>query len=359
MYKKIEEIFLDLVKISSPSGYEDGIREYIINFISSCPVSYEIDNYKNLIVNYHGNSNQILLFDAHMDTVGPCEQIIPVIKDDIIYSDGNSILGADDKAGIAACLYLIQQLTQIEVPIYSLRFIFSVSEEVGLQGAKHLDDKYLKDVLYAFALDGEGKPGSVVNKTPYTCKGGLTFIGREAHAGVCPENGINALYVASHAICEMPNGRINENTTCNIGVIEGGIATNVVMPQVNMQFEARSYIIEELEQLIDKVIEIGEKTADRFEAQFTSDLKFGTKGYNVKEEDSIICFLKTVCERCELPFALESCGGGSNANVYRQRGINALNLGVGMQEVHTCNEFIEIKSLMEMTKLLNAMIQII
>lgn len=358
MYKKIEEIFLDLVRISSPSGHEDGVRDYIIDFISSCPVSYVIDDYKNLIVDYHGNSNQVLLFDAHMDTVGPCEQINPVIKNDIIYSDGNSVLGADDKAGIAACLYLIQQLENIELSVYSLRFIFSVSEEVGLQGAKHLDDKHLKDVLYAFALDGEGKPGSVVNKTPYTCKGNLTFIGKQAHAGVCPENGINALYVASHAICEMPNGRINENTTCNIGVIEGGIATNVVMPKVDMRFEARSYNIEELEKLIENVIEIGNKTAERFETQFTSNLKFGTKGYYVEEKESIISFLKTVSEQCELVFALESCGGGSNANVYRQRGVNALNLGVGMQEVHTCNEFIEIKSLKEITKFLNAMINI-
>lgn len=352
MNERVVSIFLDLVKISSPSNNEEAVRQYILKYLDNYNIVKEIDDNGNIIADYIGPNKHTILFDAHMDTVKPCINISPVIKDGKIFSDGTSVLGADDKAGIAVMLELIDKIYRNNLQTCSIRFIFSVCEEIGLFGAKKLDDKYLKNIDFAFVLDGEGSPGSIVNKTPYGCKGSLKFIGKEAHAGVCPEKGINALYVASQAIVKMPNGRINENTTCNIGIIEGGIATNIVMPEVSMKFEARSYNLNELESLKNKVESICKETAKINNASFTSDLKYGTKGYYIAEHDDIIVLFKGACRNSDLPFKLESCGGGSNANVYRQRGVDAVNIGIGMKKVHTCEEYIEIKDILDTLNLL-------
>lgn len=355
MKKSITEIFMDLVKIPSLSTKEEKIRDYIIEYISPYKLNYKIDEIGNLIIDIKGESSQYLLFDAHMDTVGPCEKIIPIIRDNCIYSDGTSILGADDKAGIAVCLALIDDISKMSKCVYSMRFIFSVCEEIGLQGVKKLNSEHLQNVLYAFVLDGDGSTGNIIDKTPYSCKGDLVFKGKAAHAGVCPKDGINALYVAAHAIVKMPNGYVNENTTCNMGVVEGGVATNIVMSEVKIKFESRSFYLEELENLVDSVCIIARETADDFQAQFSSSLRFGTKGYHVLESEDIVQFFKRACDKCNLNFTTKSCGGASNANIYRQRGVSALNIGVGMKQVHTCQEYIEIKDLDDTYNLLRTL----
>lgn len=347
MNDRIINIFMDLIKVSSPSNNENDVRQYILRYLDNYEIIKIVDDNGNVIADYIGTNKGTLLFDAHMDTVKPCSNISPVIKDGKIFSDGTTILGADDKAGIAVMLELIDKLYKKELKTCSIRFVFSVSEEIGLFGAKKLDDKYLKNIDFAFVLDGEGGPGSIVNRTPYGCKGELKFIGKEAHAGVCPEEGINALWVAAQAIVKMPNGRINENTTCNIGTIDGGVATNVVMPEVSMKFEARSYNLKELQSLINKVETLCGETAKRNNSAFISNLKYGTKGYYISENDDIMILFKEASRKSNLSFKLESCGGGSNANVYRQRGVNSVNIGIGMKKVHTCEEYIEIKDIQD------------
>ncbi|TQQ84517.1 M20/M25/M40 family metallo-hydrolase [Peptacetobacter hominis] len=350
----ILSIFLDLVKLSSPSKNERCVADYIkksLSYYKDYLDIYEdnagilIDgNCGNIIVKIDGQGEPIA-FDAHMDTVEPCNAINPIIKDSIIYTNGNSILGADDKSGIAVMISIIHEIIEKKLPHPPLTFVFSVCEEKSLQGAKNLDLNIFEDHKYVFVLDGEGDVGSMILKTPYGCKGTLKVIGKEAHAGVCPENGINALCVASEAITSLNFGRINENTTSNIGVISGGTATNVVMGSVEMKFEARSYLKDELISLIENVKNTFKEICLSNGASFEEDLKYGTPGYNISEDDEIVKDFKKACSNLNLKFNPLSCGGGCNANVYRKNGINAVNLGLNMKNVHSTKEHISIEDL--------------
>lgn len=358
--------FLDLVKISSPSKKEREVSNYIKNRLSKYGEKikiYEDDTASkiegecgNLIVQLEGNGDPIA-FDAHMDTVEPCDKINPIIKDSVIYSDGTSVLGADDKSGIAAMISAIDEIIENDIPHPSLTFIFSVCEENSLQGAKNIDIDFLKKHKYVFAIDGEGKVGSIILKTPHGCKGTLKVIGKDAHAGACPERGINALCVAAEAINNLPFGRINKNTTCNIGVVSGGIATNVVMGSVEMKFEARSYDREELVDLIENVKNVFSDISRKNGASFEEDLKYGTPGYNVSEYEDIVKIFKKSCDDLDIEFRSLSCGGGSNANVYRKYGVDAVNLGIDMREVHSTKENIRIEELENMKKLIIKLIE--
>lgn len=352
MNDKLIQTFLELVTIPSPSRNERDIANYIMKKLAKYPLSIEEDHTGetiggscgNIIVRIPGKGIPIL-FDAHMDTVSPCESIHPQIKEGIIYSDRSSILGADDKVGIAVMLCAIEQIMQENIAHPPLTFIFSVCEEEGLQGAKHLDVSSFQDIRYAYILDGEGAIGSITNKTPFGAKGCLSFTGKEAHAGVCPEKGINALVVASEAITKLTIGRIDENTTCNIGKIEGGTATNVVMGKVEMSFEARSYDRAQLVELIAHVLGVCEEVCTKHHATFENSIAYGTPGYAIEDNDAIATSFQEVCEQTGFVYHATPCGGGSNANIYRMKGIPSLCVGTNMKDVHSVEESIAIKDI--------------
>lgn len=362
--KDVVTIFLDLAKRSSPSKNEREVADYIKDYLSEYPSLTVIEddsgvkiggNTGNLIVTLPGSGPHVL-FDAHMDTVAPCERIQPLIQEGMIVSDGSSILGADDKSGIALMLALIDHLMRSDAhpPV---TFLFTICEEESLQGAKSIDQHYLKSVDYAFVLDGEGPIGTVVVKTPYGCKGTLKVIGKEAHAGACPEEGINALAVAAEAITALPIGRIDEETTCNIGTVQGGSATNVVMGEVTMQFEARSFRPEALEQVRKRVEETFMASCLKYGATFKERLRLGTPGYHVDGKKKILNCFRKACEARKITYKETACGGGSNANVYRQRGLEAVTLSTNMQHIHSVKETISIADLKEMLTLLKQLLQ--
>lgn len=181
-----------------------------------------------------------VLFSAHMDTVLPCDKVTPIIENGIIKSDGTSVLGGDDKGGIAAILEMISVIKENNLDHPEIIVVFSIAEEIGLRGARAFDiEKYSPD--YSFILDSSGKPGEAIIQAPYSAKGEMKIIGKPAHAGISPENGINALTVASHAITKIKLGRIDSETTSNIGIVRGGEAVNIVMPELSIMYEARSF----------------------------------------------------------------------------------------------------------------------
>ncbi|MGM0214203.1 M20/M25/M40 family metallo-hydrolase [Enterococcus sp. AZ109] len=345
--KDVTELFLALVKISSPSKQERAVADYIKDYLSrySELTIVEDDTGEkiggtsgNVIVQLPGKGSK-LLFDAHMDTVSPCQQVNPQIEHGIVRSDGTTVLGADDKSGDALMLALIDRLL-LKDTYPSITFLFTVCEEESLQGAKQLDPSYLQKIDFAYVLDGEGPLGTAVVKTPHGCKGTLRIIGKEAHAGVCPEKGINALAVAAEAITRLPMGRVDEETTCNIGVVKGGSATNVVMGEIEMQFEARSFDRQKLEKLIEQVKTEFQMVCQKHGATFEETLSYGTPGYTIDEQDEIILPFKRACEKNGISYQGAACGGGSNANVYRMRGMNAVNLSTNMKNIHSVDESI-------------------
>lgn len=357
--QRIVENFMDMVKIPSPSLGERAIADYLKKALIDLGLEVEEDNAGE---NHNGTAGNVIgvlrapgkakvLFSAHMDTVKPCDQINPIIENGIIKGDGTSVLGGDDKGGIAAILEMLAVIKENNLEHPEIIVVFSIAEEIGLLGAKSFDSaKYAPD--FGFILDSSGKPGVVITQAPYSAKGKITIVGKPAHAGIAPETGINALTVAAHAITKIKLGRIDKETTSNIGTVSGGSAVNIVMPSIDMMYEARSLNGETLKCLLDETLGIFKATAEEFGAQFEHTVAIGYDGFVIPADAEILTIFKNACERAGVEFKPQPSGGGSDTNIYNGRGIPSLNLACGMSKVHTTEEFIEIKDLVGSAELL-------
>ncbi|WP_297487750.1 M20/M25/M40 family metallo-hydrolase [uncultured Cetobacterium sp.] len=356
---RIVENFLDMVKIPSPSKNERKMGDYLIEILKELGLEVEEDNAGiknggncgNIIGILKSQGRKKYLFSAHMDTVVPCEKITPIIENGIIKSDGTSILGGDDKGGIAAIIEMLRVIKEKNLDHPEIVVVFSMAEEIGLLGAKAFEvEKY--NIDFGFILDSSGKPGKIITKAPSAARGVLKVIGKPAHAGISPENGINALTVAAHAITKIKLGRVDSETTSNIGVVSGGQATNIVMPTVELQYEARSLSNEKLENLLKETFDIFSNVAEEFGAKFENEVNVEYPGFVLDDNEEVITIVKEACERAGITSETVSSGGGSDTNIYNNKGIPAVNLAVGMTKVHTLEEYIEISDLVKLAKIL-------
>ena len=358
--ERLLNTFLDLVKIPSPSGNERRVADYILNFANANGVEVYEDqsqadfgNAGNVTAILRSEGKKRVMFSAHMDTVLPCDSIHPIIKDGVITSDGTSILGGDDKAGIAAMLELMLEMKQINdrPEIY---FVFSYGEETGLNGASSYDTSSLSNIDGAYILDSSGDVGEIIDGAPYSANGILKVIGKEAHAGIAPELGVNALVVAAAAISELQIGRLDEETTCNIGTVTGGLASNIVMPSVEMVFEARSLKLDKLENLLAHVHATFKETCSEENAHFESTVQLKTPGFVIDHNSEIALKVVEACKKIGIEPIFKTSGGASDANIYNSKGIPSLTLAVGMRDVHTVHEYIRIDDLMKTVELITA-----
>ena len=356
---RLVENFLDMVKISSPSKNERAMGDYLLKVLKELGLEVREDNAGELNGGNCGNIIGVLkatgkkkfLFSAHMDTVVPCEKVIPVIENGIIKSDGTSILGGDDKGGIAAIIEMLRVIKENDLEHPEIIVVFSMGEEIGLLGSKSFDiDSYGVD--FGFILDSSGKPGKIITKAPSAARGKITIIGKPAHAGISPESGINALTVAAHAITKIKLGRVDTETTSNIGVVSGGQATNIVMPSVELDYEARSLSNEKLQSLLDETFNIFQKVCDDFGAKLENDVKVEYPGFALEDCEEVVEIVKAACEKAGVKSETASSGGGSDTNIYNSKGVPSVNLAVGMTKVHTLEEYIEIKDLVDLSKIL-------
>lgn len=349
----IVERFLELVQLSSPSLHERLVADYILAFCEERKISVTEDsaaaiiggNTGNLLVEIPGQTERTILFSAHMDTVVPCDVVTPVIKDGRIFSDQTTILGADDKSGIAAMLVLMEHAIRHPHLYPNLKFVFSVAEETGLQGARALEEAFLADVDAAFILDSSGTPGEIVCAAPFMASGSITVIGKEAHAGIAPEQGVNAFVVAAHAVAKLPIGRIDAQTTCNIGIVQGGLAANIVMPKLTLEFEARSLDKASLEMVLKQVHEVFQAECEKAGATYKSTVQIDTPGYQIQADEEIAHKVMQACEAIQLPYRFKHSGGGSDTNIYAGKQVKAMTLATGMTKVHTVEESIAIRDL--------------
>jgi tripeptide aminopeptidase len=246
--ERIKNLLLELVQIDSVSRRERDVAERIKTYCEELGAEVEIDdagekvggNSGNVIARFPGTipGAETIMMSAHMDTVVPGEGVKPIIEGDIIRSDGTTVLGGDDKSGCAVILETIRCLQEQNIPHAPIEAIFSICEEVGLLGAKHVDTSKLK-AKYGLVFDSDD-PGFLFTKGPSADHMEFKIYGLESHAGVAPEEGISAIRIAADAIHHMKLGRIDEETTANIGVIEGGKATNIITNLVTLRGEARS-----------------------------------------------------------------------------------------------------------------------
>lgn len=345
--------FLELVQVDSVSGKERQVADLLIKKLSGLGMEVFEDqagqcigaNTGNIIGRLPGSGNgDVIMLCAHMDTVEPGRGIKPVVENNIIRSSGDTILGADDKAGIAAILETVRQIKEGNYSHSGLEIVFTIWEEGGLYGAKNLDYS-LVSARTCFVLDSDGDPGTIVVRAPTQNRIGATIRGRAAHAGINPEEGINAIQVASHAISRMKLGRIDEETTCNIGIISGGQAINIVPDSVNLQGEARSLDVDKLSAQTEHICRAIKDAAIEFGATADIVVEDIYAGFYLNQDSKPVNIAIQAAKNIGIEPVIVKTGGGSDANVFNYRGIATTVLGIGMKKVHTTEEYISVSNL--------------
>ncbi len=348
---RLIQTFLDLVAIDSPSGQEAAISQDLARRLAALGGAVESDEHGNLIARWPGGSGDWLMLSAHMDTAGADTGIEPQIRDGVIYSDGTTILGGDDKSGVAAILEVIQSLREDGTAHPPLEVVISVSEEMGLRGAKLLDKSKLL-ARRGCVLDSGGPIGTIVTSAPSQDSLRITVFGKKAHAGSEPERGINAIRVAAEAIAAMPLGRIDAETTANIGVIQGGTATNIVPDEVHIRGEARSHSNEKLAAQVATMAAAFQDAAERNGARVEFKITRSYNTYRLTEDTPVVAHAMAAARRLGCTPALHASGGGSDANIYAEHDITCAVISTGMAEVHTPQEHIAIADMVDATRLL-------
>lgn len=360
---RLVDDFLALVRISSPSRREGEVARWLTGTLQGMGVRVDVDDAGtkiggdtgNLFAQFPGTvpDAPALLLCAHMDTVVPCERITPVRDGDVIRTDGTSVLGGDDKAGVAAILEAVRVVRECHIPHGPIDVLFTVCEEQGLFGAKHFDIGRLR-ARSGVVLDCDGVDELIV-QGPAANKLLFTVHGLEAHAGLCPEQGISAIKVAGEAIAGMRVGRIDEETTANLGTIQGGLASNIVPNQVVVRGETRSRSDVKLRQQTDHMIECFEKAAGRYRvtvegrehaAYVDVEVNQDYERLNVPADSGIVRLVRRAVEGRGRALTVRATGVGCDANIFNGRhGLEIANLGCGMRQIHTVHEWIAIPDL--------------
>jgi tripeptide aminopeptidase len=360
--ERIKNLLLELVQIDSVSRRERDVAERIKKYCEEMGATVEIDdagdkvggNSGNVIARFPGTipGAEWIMMSAHMDTVVPGEGVKPVVEGDIIRSDGTTVLGGDDKSGCAVILETIRCLQEQDIPHAPIEAVFSICEEVGLLGAKHVDTSKLNS-KYGLVFDSDD-PGFLFTRGPSADHMEWKIYGLESHAGVAPEQGISAIRIAAEAIHNMKLGRIDEETTANIGVIEGGKATNITTNLVTLRGEARSLDDKKLEAQTAHMNKCFEDAAAKHEvtvegvttkARVESHVTREYSAMDVPDSSRVVQLVYRAAARLGQKVETLSSGGGCDANIFNQRGIECANFGTGMRAIHTVKEWLDVKDM--------------
>lgn len=368
--QRLLETFLELVKINSETGHEEVIQPILKKKFEELGLHVVEDRASekswlganNLICTLPATSDNQdvakIYFTSHMDTVVPGLNIQPQINDDgYIYSDGTTILGADDKAGLAAIIETIQYLNDNKIPHGQIQFIITVGEESGLKGAKELD-KSLIDAEFGYAVDASQPVGTTVVRAPTQMVINSTILGKTAHAST-PSEGISAINIAAKAISRMKLGQIDQYTTANIGKFHGGSATNIVADEVMLEAEARSHNEQSIEQQVAHMKEIFESTAQEFGGEAKVMIEKSYPGFKLNDEDKVTQYAINSAKELGLAGDTVIAGGGSDGSIINTFGIPTVILGVGYEHIHTTSERISIKSLNDLATQIVKIIELV
>lgn len=359
---RLKNLLIELVKIDSLSRKEYAVAMRLKKEMEELGGQMEIDDageriggsVGNVIAHFRGGvpGAKPLLLCAHMDTVVPGEGVVPVLEGDILRSDGRTVLGGDDKSGVAIICEVLRVLREDRIPCGDIDVVFTICEEAGLVGAKCLDVARLR-ARTGLVLDSDSV-GFLFTKAPAANRIEFVVRGLAAHAGVCPEKGINAIRVAADGISRMKLGRIDEQTTANIGVIEGGMAINIVPDSVRLRGEARSHSEDKLEQQTRHMLQCLEEAASRYSleldgrqvrASVESRIAREYDRMDVPEGSGIVRLVRSAGENLGIEVRTMATGGGCDANVFNQKGLEVANLSTGMREIHTVKEWLDLKDL--------------
>ena len=355
---RLLQSFIRLVEVESPSGGERELADLLKARLEELGLEVTEDDAGqraggtagNLVARLPGNGSPLLLA-AHMDTVGPCRGVRAQVADQVVRSAGDTVLGGDDKAGIAAVLEMLAVLREEGRAHPPLEIVFTIWEEGGLKGSGSLDPGLLQ-ARAGFVLDAEGPPGTIVTRAPSQEKLVFTVKGRAAHAGVSPEDGVNAVQVAARGIAAMQLGRLDAETTANVGVITGGTAINVVPETVRVEGETRSLAPDKRQRQTRHMVEAMEAACRAAGAVLTTETSLLFRDFRLEEDSLPVRLAAQAARSLGLTPRTAASGGGSDANVFNGRGIQCANLGIGMCKVHSTEEYIAVADLVTVARLL-------
>ncbi len=357
--------FLEAVAIDSPSGEERAFAEWCATRLTAVGALVRFDGSAsvtgsdtgNLIAELPGTAPGLtVVLSAHLDTVEPGRGIRPVVVDGVVRSSGDTILGSDDKAGVAAILEALERVREAGEPHAAVRVLLTVQEEMGLVGAKAVSPADSAGDL-CLVLDGDGPVGEVVTAAPTHHRFRATFAGRSAHAGVEPEKGVSAIAMAADAVCRMRLGRLDAETTANIGEIRGGGATNVVAPECLLTGECRSLDGERADEVKAAMDAAMRDAAGRAGGRVLVSWEKEYDGYRFAPGDPAIALVTAACRDVGIEPSLCVTGGGADANVLMSRGLPCVVLACGMTDVHSRQESLKTSDLENMVRVVTAVLR--
>jgi len=344
------DLFRELAAIPSPSGRERPVADRTLDFLRDLGLDPTEDDAGAQIGSDMGNIHVALppsddgdgvpiFLNAHLDTVPPTGPIDPEVRNGVVVNRHDTILGADNKAAVAVMLAAVSDLVRTGRSHAGVELVLTPMEEVGLRGAKAFDTSRLR-ARVGYCYDHAAPIGNVVLAAPTQRTLRFRFIGRAAHAGIAPEDGRSAVVAAARAIADMPLGRIDAETTANVGLISGGIAGNIVPPECLVEAEARSRDAGRLREQVQAMLDAATFAANLAECELESRIEPEYDGYRFSRSDPAVRLSARALEACGREAVYIDSGGGADANVWNARGLECVNLCNGMAEIHTASEHI-------------------
>jgi tripeptide aminopeptidase len=356
--------FLELCAIPSPPGEERAVADRVGAFLTELGLEWDEDDAGSKIDSTAGNLYSRLpatsdgfpiFFCAHVDTVPLDGRLEPVVDDGVVRNTGDTILGSDNKAAVVVMLEAVRRVVRESRPHAGIELLFTPKEEVGLQGAGAFDHTRLV-AQTGFVYDQGAPIGEIVLGSPHARTLDLRFHGRAAHAGMAPEEGRSAIAAAGRAIADFRLGRLDEETSANVGVIEGGTGRNVIPEWCSLLAEVRSHDEQKMTELVREMLETAAFAASLSECELETEVRLSFPGYRFRETDPPVGLASEGLRRAGFEPSYALSGGGADANVFNARGLSCVNLATGMAEIHTPAEHIAVADLEAMVEVTLALL---
>jgi tripeptide aminopeptidase len=363
---EVAALFVELARVPSPPGEERAVADRVIDYLQGLALLVDEDDAGARIESTIGNlysrvepngGGTPLFFCAHLDTVPPEGPLEPVIDDGVVRNAGGTILGADNKAAVAAMLEATRRVVAENRPHGGIELLFTPKEEVGLRGAAAFDHERL-NARVGYVYDHAGPVGEVILGAPFQCKLDVAFHGRAAHSGMYPEEGRSAIVAAARAIADLRLGRLDDETTANVGSIRGGSARNIVPERCFFEAEARCHDERKLAELVEEMLETITFAGQLAECDVETQVDPSARGYRFKRDDEPVRLAAAALDLVGLQPSYGLSGGGADANVFNERGLQCLNLANGMTDIHTPDERIAIADLERMVDVTLALVEV-
>jgi len=367
MASDVLDLFLELAALPSPPGEERAVADTVLRYLRQLGLDTDEDDAGARVGSTIGNvyarvqptsdGGTPLFFCAHLDTVPPTGPIEPVVDQGVVRNAAGTILGADNKSAVAAMLEATRRVLAENRPHAGIELLFTPKEEVGLLGAAAFDEHRLSANV-GYVYDQAAQIGAVILGAPHSHSMQVRFHGRAAHSGMYPEDGRSAIAAAAGAISDLRLGRIDEETTANVGVIHGGTAGNIVPEWCTFLAEARSHDERKLQEVVQEMLDAIAFAGGLEDCEVETEVHKSYRGYRFKRDDDVVRIAHTALERAGFTPSYGLSGGAADANVFNERGLRCLNLANGMQDIHTADERIAVEDLERMVDVTLALVAV-